>query len=295
MRKKGRQKDYGNVFATPLRYPGGKARLGPWLSRVMRHNRISGGSYVEPYAGGSGAAIYLLTRGYVDHIVINDLDPVIHAFWWSVLHDTDTFVELVEQTPVTVESWERQKAVHARFEEHSTTDVGFATFFLSRTNRSGILTGGVIGGKKQSGPFPIDARFNKSNLIERIRHVASLKRHISVFREDAVDLIVGLKGELSRRSLIYLDPPYFHKGCQLYRNHYKPKDHAVIATTICQIDIPWIVTYDNCPEIRDLYQGRQYAEFSMTYTASHKRITGREILFYGNLVLPESPTLSKSG
>lgn len=285
----------GNGFSTPLRYPGGKGRLGPWLSRVMRHNRMSGGCYVEPYAGGGGVATYLLTRGYVDHIMINDLDPAIHAFWWSVLHDTDAFVELVRRTPVTIESWERQKAVHGKLQDHSTTEVGFATFFLNRTNRSGILTGGVIGGKKQLGNFSIDARFNKTDLIDRIREIASLKRHISLFCEDAVELIVGLKGELSGRSLIYLDPPYFHKGKQLYRKYYKPKDHDVIRTTIGQIDTPWIMTYDNCPEIRNLYDVCQSAEFSMRYSVSGKRTAGSEILFYGNLVLPELPTLSKSG
>ncbi|MDD5388980.1 MAG: DNA adenine methylase [Gallionellaceae bacterium] len=285
----------GGTFASPLRYPGGKGRLGPWLAKLMRHNRISGGWYVEPYAGGAGAAIYLLTRGYVDHILINDLDPVVHAFWWAVLNDTEKMLGLIAQTPVTMESWRRQKAVHAAPDQHSQIEVGFATFFLNRTNRSGILTGGVIGGKAQTGPYALDARYNQIDLAARVRKVASLKRHISLYREDAIDLIGGLRADLSPRSLIYLDPPYYHKGSQLYRNHYKPADHAKIATAITQIGTPWLVTYDNCPEIQELYAGCQGETFSLQYSTAKTRPMASEAMYYGNLTLHKAPSLTKRG
>ncbi|MDD5366630.1 MAG: DNA adenine methylase [Gallionellaceae bacterium] len=285
----------GGSFASPLRYPGGKGRLGPWLSKLMRHNRISGGWYVEPYAGGAGAAVYLLTRGYVDHVLINDLDPVVHAFWWAVLNDTEALLDMIEQTPITMDTWRQQKAIHAMPGQHSQTEIGFATFFLNRTNRSGILTGGVIGGKSQTGPYGLDARYNKADLSVRLRGVAALKRHISLYREDAIDLITGLRADLPVRSLIYLDPPYYHKGSQLYRNHYKPADHASIAAAIMQIGTPWLVTYDNCPEIKALYEGCQGVDFSLQYSTSNTRPVASEVMYFGNLTLHEAPALTKRG
>lgn len=285
----------GALHSTPLRYPGGKARLGPWLAQLMRHNRISGGWYVEPYAGGAGAALFLLTRGYVDHIVINDLDPVVHAFWWAVLNDTETLLTLLEQTPVSIQSWERQRAVHAQPDAHSPTELGFATFFLNRTNRSGILTGGVIGGRDQTGPYLLDARFNKVELARRIRNVSSLRRHVSLYREDALDLVAGVGADLPARSLTYLDPPYYHKANRLYRNHYKPDDHARIANAVIHIRTPWLVTYDNCTEIRELYQSVSSTEFSLHYSTSKERPRATEVMFYGNLTLQAEPSLSKRG
>ncbi len=285
----------GGNFGTPLRYPGGKGRLGPWLAQLLRHNRISGGTYVEPYAGGAGAAIFLLSRGYVNHILINDLDPVVHAFWQALLNDTDTFLGLVEQTPVTIETWQKQRVVHANPDQYSSTEVGFATFFLNRTNRSGILTGGVIGGKGQDGPYLLSARFNKADLVQRIRTVSSLKRHISLYNQDACDFLAGPCAELSARSLIYLDPPYFHKGSQLYRNHYKPADHAGIAQAVVGIKTPWLVTYDNCVEITALYADCQSTEFSLHYSTGLNRPRTTEVMFYGNLELQEAPKMSRAG
>lgn len=284
----------GGAFASPLRYPGGKGRLGPWLAALMRHNQISGGWYVEPYAGGAGAAIYLLTQGYVDHIIINDLDPVVHAFWWAVLNDTERFLVLLEQTPVTMEGWYRQKEVHADLDSFTPTEIGFATFFLNRTNRSGILKGGVIGGKQQNGPYGLGARFNKSDLAGRIENVASLADHISLHNEDAVDLLVGLQGELPKKSLIYADPPYYQKGSQLYRNHYRPEDHRQIADCVLGLETPWLVTYDNCPDIRGLYEGCPGVEFSLHYSTAQRRPLVTELMYYGNLeMLAQGPKMTR--
>ena len=283
----------GGVFASPLRYPGGKGRLGPWLARLMRHNRISGGWYVEPYAGGAGAAWYLLLQGYVNHIVINDLDPVVHAFWWAVLNDSARLINLIETTPVTIDAWRQQKAVLASPEAYSQTEVGFATFFLNRTNRSGILKGGVIGGLAQTGVYPMDARFNKRDLVERVRSLARLRTHVTLYGLDALALLDVLKPILPAKSLIYLDPPYYQKGSQLYRNHYRPDDHAQIARRVMSIETPWMVTYDNCAEIRALYAGCEGTEFSLHYSTGKERPLATEVMFYGNLALADEPVLTR--
>lgn len=280
-------------FATPLRYPGGKGRLGPWLAELLRHNRMSGGCYVEPYAGGAGAAIFLLTMGYVNHIVINDADPVVYAFWAAVLNHTEEFVRLIEQTPVTMETWEAQKTIHASPEKFDMLEVGFATFFLNRTNRSGILSAGVIGGRAQQGAYKLDARYNKTALVQRIRLLGSMRKHIGVYGSDAIDFLNIIEDELPENSLIYFDPPYYEKGSQLYRNFYKPEDHASIATRIATLTQPWLVTYDNCEPIRDLYRDYDHTEFSLIYSTATGRPIGSEVMFYQGIELHGQPTLKR--
>lgn len=281
-------------FYTPLRYPGGKARLGPWIAETMRHNGISGGCYVEPYAGGAGAAMFLLCRGYVDRVIVNDLDPVIHAFWIAATQHAEAFAKRIESTPVTMDERARQQEVVANHATHDPLDVGFAAFFLNRTSRSGILAGGVIGGKAQTGNYKLDARFNRADLAQRVRRIGSLRRQIKVLGIDAAELLANLGPEVAKAGLVYLDPPYFNKGSQLYRNHYQADDHAEIAQLVIEAGYPLIVTYDECPELLELYQGTHFTRFSLRYSTHSGRPEAQELLFYKNLQLPEAPRMSKS-
>jgi len=280
-------------FVTPLRYPGGKGRLGAWLAGLLKHNGLDGGLYVEPYAGGAGAALYLLSNNHVDRIAINDIDPVIHAFWWAVLNDTERFITLVNETPVTMDVWHQQRDIVANPIAHDITTLGFATFFLNRTNRSGMIKGGVIGGQNQTGKYLIDARYKKENLIGRIIHIGTLRDRIQLFNIDALELLTHPALELNERSLIYLDPPYFEKGSQLYRNHYKPDDHQQIAQAVMETRTPWVVTYDNCAEIKALYGEAKGVEFSLHYSTHLLRPKATEAMFYGNLSLHSNPALKR--
>ncbi|ELQ9311818.1 DNA adenine methylase [Serratia marcescens] len=282
-----------SAFITPLRYPGGKGRLGPWLSELLRFNSISGGWYVEPYAGGAGAALFLLMRGYVNHIVINDIDPAIHAFWWSILNRNEDFLHLLEKTDVTMENWYEQKKIIENNNDYEPLAVGFAAFFLNRTNRSGILKGGVVGGKRQNGAYKIDARFNKVKLAERIKNIGKMRTHISLYNLDAIDLIDRVEHKLPKSSLVYLDPPYYIKGSQLYRNHYKHDDHEKIAERVKKLSTPVLVTYDNCEQIREIYQGEKVREFSFHYSTHLARPRITEIMIYKNIELHKTPSMVK--
>ncbi|OWT75439.1 MULTISPECIES: DNA adenine methylase [unclassified Achromobacter] len=278
-------------FSTPLRYPGGKARLGSWLAELLRHNKLSGGQYVEPYAGGAGAAIFLLSRGYVDSIVLNDADPAVHTFWKVITQDSKVFIEMVEATPVTMESWYVAKEVLACPEQHSDLAIAFSTFFLNRTNRSGILSAGVIGGKQQTGNYKLDARYQKADLVARLKQIGALAGRIEINGLDAMEFVGSLRP--SPKTLVYLDPPYYEKGSCLYRNFYEPEDHQAIAERVGQLDIPWLVTYDNCPPIRDLYAQHHSAEFSMVYSTSLQRPVGSEIMFFSGLSIHCTPFLKR--
>lgn len=284
---------FSGYFASPLRYPGGKGRLGPWLANVIEQNGLKSGWYVEPYAGGAGAALYLLLQNHVEHIVINDDDPLIHAFWYSVVHETAAFVEKIRTTPVTMESRVHFQAVMAEPTKHEQLELGFAAFFLNRTSHSGILAGGVIGGKEQSGAYKLDARYKHDDLIRRVQAIGALRERITVVGMDALDLLTDCSYGLPEKTLIYLDPPYYVKGSQLYRNHYHHADHEAIAHCVSLAKHPLLVTYDNCPEIQALYRGMNSTEFSLQYSTHLGRPFASEVLFYRNLELIAPPKLTR--
>lgn len=268
-----------SIYHTPLRYPGGKAKFAPFVKDLMEANSLSG-DYLEPYAGGAGVALDLLFNGYCKNIHINDFDVAIYNFWKSITEDTDGFLKKVVDTDVTMEEWFKQKEVLANPEIHSTLEHGFATFFLNRTNRSGILKGGVIGGKAQSGVYKLDARFNKVDLVKRIEMIGKFAKHINVYNKDAVELLNEVDSLLPPDSLIYLDPPYYVKGQGLYRNFYMHEDHVQIRKALDFVKTKWIVSYDNCQEIKDIYTGYVQDDYVLNYSAYHK-MKGSEVMIYG--------------
>ena len=265
---------------SPLRYPGAKWRLDCFVSALIRDNGLTGGHYAEPYAGGASLALSLLFGERVAEVHLNDLDRSIWAFWKSAVEHSGELVARVRSTKVTIDEWHVQREVQANKHRASILDLGFSTFFLNRTNRSGIITGGVVGGKDQSGRWKIDARFNKQNLIERLERIAAYKLRIHVTRLDALTFIARRADSLPpKRSLMYLDPPYFAKGQDLYMNSYRPEDHAAVANAVMQqIKVPWLVSYDDVPEIRNLYGAARRISYTLRYSASSTR-KGQEVMF----------------
>lgn len=271
---------------SPLRYPGGKGKLAAYLSEIITLNGIQGASYVEPFAGGAAVALELLFSELVSEIHINDMDPCVYAFWTSVVHDNAALVDLVLNTPVTVESWLAAREVKRAPELHSTLELGFATFFLSRTNRSGIINGGVIGGLDQSGKWKIDCRFNKEELISRLRRIGFFKSRITVHCEDGGKLVSLLGRSIGSRSLFYIDPPYYVKGASLYRNHFHHEDHVALRDVVARLEQRWVVSYDDVDEIRQMYSSFEMEGFGIDYTARSYARGSEVMIFSSNLVRP---------
>ncbi len=192
------------IHFTPLRYPGGKAKLAAYVKRLMKENRLLDGEYVEPYAGGAAIALELLFHEYVSRIHINDVSKPVHAFWRGVLSHTEEFCRRIMKTPLTVVQWDKQKRILERPDEHHEVDLGFATFFLNRTNRSGILNGGIIGGRDQTGPWKIDARYNAKELVSRVQTIARMEHRIKLTRQDALKFLKGGVSKWPEQTLIYL-------------------------------------------------------------------------------------------
>ena len=270
------------MHTSPLRYPGGKGKLASYIKSLLQLNNLCDGHYSEPYAGGSAVAFELLFLEYVSHVHINDIDPAVYSFWDAVLTETDNLCRLISSTRVSMAGWHRQKTVLETPNDYSTLEFAFATFFVNRTARSGILNGGVIGGLHQRGRWKLDARYNKKELISRIEKIARYRDRISLYNQDALLFIRNIFPKLPPETLVYLDPPYYVTGKGLYRSFYAHHDHEMIEKELRQVKrVKWLVTYDNVPEIRNIY--RRYAQrpYSLTYTAQTKTINGREIIIYG--------------
>ena len=272
---------------SPLRYPGGKSRLANFIKLALIQNNIKNGVYVEPFAGGAGVAIELLASNSVDQAIINDIDPCIFSFWQSVLNHTEEFCNKVKHTPVTQDNWYRFREIVTSGDTDCPLELGFASFFLNRTNRSGILKAGMIGGKRQDGKWKIDARYNKDNLIERIKEIAKHRDKIELYNLDVRELVNCYLKNLPDNSLVYFDPPYFEKGQKLYLNALKPHDHVLIKHAICmEMKTKWIVSYDNAPEIREIYAEYRKEAYHLNYSAA-TNYEGSEIIIYSdNLIIP---------
>jgi DNA adenine methylase len=274
------------MFYSPLRYPGGKNKLSAFIAKICVDNNING-HYVEPYSGGASVALFLLLEGFVNKITINDKDRSIYAFWFCVLNKTKQLCELIQNTELTIEEWRKQKEIQNNKQTADLLDLGFSTFYLNRTNRSGIINAGVMGGIEQNGNYLMDCRFNKTELIVRIKKIAKKKSQIRLYKKDAIKLIDKVQQEAIDENIVfYFDPPYYLKASTLYMNHYEDNSHLNVSEKIKSIrKIKWIVSYDNVPEIQNLYSNCSKKEYSFKHTAYNSRV-GQEILFF-------SPTLKQ--
>lgn len=264
---------------SPLRYPGGKASIWKMVAEIIETNNLKGSDYIEPYAGGCGLALSLLFKGYVGNLYLNDIDRSISCFWDAVLNHTDDFINKIVSTEVTIDEWYIQRDIQENKNTADDFDLAFSSFFLNRTNRSGvILKAGVIGGFAQDGEYKLDCRFGKEGLIERIKKIQQFKHKIHFYNFDAVEFIKMTRSFIPQKKSFYcVDPPYFVKGSTLYTNSYEPDDHKQIARLLIGLKRPWVLTYDDTPQIQELYKEKRQYRFNLNYSAANKRV-GTELL-----------------
>lgn len=277
---------------TPLRYPGGKQRLSPFLIEIFNTNGLVGGHYAEPFTGGAGIAIELLLKGIVSHIHLNDVAPEVFSFWHSIVNEPEEFCRRISRATLNIEEWKRQREVVRNQKDYDRITLGFAMFYLNRCNRSGILTGGVIGGLGQTGKWKMDARFPRVELTRRIEAIAAKKRFIRLRNWDAERFILDYLPKLPHDTLVYCDPPYFHKSKNLYRNNYSPYDHERIAHLIQNnITHPWLVSYDSTPIIIAHYHKRKMFSYSLQYNAARVYKGSEVFVFSDKLNIPTRSSL----
>ena len=266
-----------SIAHSPLRYPGGKNCIFPFVSSLISENGLTGCNYVEPYAGGAGLALRLLFEEYAETIVINDLDPLVYAFWCMCTSESDRFIRWIEKVPVTISMWKECKEKILGEKSEDGFELATSFFFLNRTNVSGILKGGVIGGLSQVGKYKIDARFNKVELIRKVEKIARYSNRIRVSNIDGVDLINSCEVN-AKDFFIYLDPPYYKKGANLYLNAFKDSDHVNLSKYVSKLSIPWLLSYDNHSFITNLYGLFEKRSYKLQHSTSNR--IGDEVLIF---------------
>lgn len=277
------------MIYSPLRYPGGKRKLAPFIGMLIEEYGHKGGTYIEPFAGGAAVAIELLEKEIVSRIVINDFDKGVYSFWRAILTETDRFVEEIERIPLSVEEWNNQHDICMNSTSKYSFELGFATFYMNRTNRSGIIKGGIIGGKNQDGIWKMDARFNKIELINRIRRIASMKRKIHLYNQEIERFLSRFIDRFGNDVFVYFDPPYFNQGKQLYLNFFRYEDHIRIERLINEhVNYDWIITYDDVPQIEKIYQRYCVKKFEIRYSAAKKRTANEIIVFKSQNMIPSN-------
>jgi len=280
--------------STPLRYPGGKSLMTNFFIDLFRTNGLQSVVYAEPYAGGAGAAINLLLGNYVNDIIINDANIGVFSFWKALISDSDRFIQIVHDIPVTLSEWGKQREIIKQAKEPS-FELGVATFYMSRTNRSGVISGGPIGGTteelQQKAKYKIDCRFNKKELIQRLVKIATYNNHIKVYNLDALAFLK----QLDNNVFVYLDPPYYVKGKCLYMNHYTDNDHKNLAQFLQnEAHFSWVLSYDDVSQIREIYKDSELYRFPLKYTVRNKQI-GYELLTHSDdLRFPIVPEIRRT-
>lgn len=266
-------------YYSPLRYPGGKGCIFPFVSKMFYENDFIGIDYAEPYAGGSGLALRLLFEGYVSKIYINDLDKSIFSVWDAILNRSDEFCRWIKSVNVNVKNWRYYKTIQSNHHQVNSFELAKSTFFLNRTNISGVIKGGLIGGTDQKGKYKINARFNKTDLIDRIHRISELSNRIILSNLDGISFIKNLNNKKDD-IFIYLDPPYVQKGADLYMNFYSRKDHQKLADFVDKLNKKWMVSYDNHEFILNLYKKKKKVCYQLSQCASNR--VGDEVLIFSD-------------
>jgi DNA adenine methylase len=280
---------------SPLRYPGSKAGLVEYVAMVINENMLTGCRFYECHAGGASLGLGLLSRGLISRLTLIEKDPLLYAFWKSVVVDPERLCQKIRELQVTLATWnhfQKYRSTDAlkRFE---ILDLGVAALFFNRTNFSGVLSAGPIGGMNQKSEYAIACRFNKDVIIERILAIGARRTEFSVVHCDAVTYLQRREHRFANEALIYLDPPYYSQGPRLYRYSYSKRQHRRLATYICAQAFSWLVSYDRHPSIEALFHGQRIVPITLNYAVKQARRA--EELLISNLPLPEPVYTDKDG
>ncbi|NQS82091.1 DNA adenine methylase [Pantoea agglomerans] len=259
---------------SPFRYPGGKGKLSRFLALFIATNNLQGCMLVEPFCGGAGGTLPLLLAGLIDKLYLNDLNAGISGFWESLKNNPSNLIDMVEREPVNIESWHHWRNVYFSNDEYTPLEKGFSAFFLNRTNRSGMLHAGPIGGREQKGDYKIDCRFNRVSLIKKLEKISNFSNRIIVTNNDAIKCISRLKVD----TLIYADPPYVKEGRNIYNEFcFTDSEHLAFSKALKRSKSHWLLSYDDHPLIHKLYSSSGINIVELSYAINKARI-GRELL-----------------
>ena len=273
---------------TPLRYPGGKAWLTNYVESFICYNRLNVDTIVEPYGGSAAVSIRLLQRGIVKQAFISETDPLIVAFWKTVIERNKELIEYVNSYEVNLDTWHLFKRYISTSEisKHNEIELAGAFLFLNRTSYSGILKAGPLGGRNQVSKYKIDCRFNKIAIAKKIREIARLEGKIHIVESDGLKFMKKISAAPVDNTLFYVDPPYYGAGKLLYRHYFEEQDHVNLSHFLKAFNLPWLLSYDNAEFIKNLYEGSKSSSVYTDYQSGHFKKGVKELLISNKPIPP---------
>jgi DNA adenine methylase len=263
------------MIKSPLRYPGGKSRAVDLIAKILPDFQ----EFREPFVGGGSIFIHLKQLFPNRKFWINDLYTELYKFWQVSQTDLESVVKQVE-------TWKKEfqngKELHKFLAENiaSFNDLQTAsTFFIfNRITFSGTTEAG--GFSQQA----FEKRFTDSS-IWRLQQLENVLENVKITNFDYQNVIEP-EGE---NVLIYLDPPYFSatKSALYGKNGklHKAFDHQRFAETLKNCPHKWLITYDDCEFIRELFSFAEITSWDLMYGMRNQTATsdqrGKE-LFISN-------------
>lgn len=294
-------------FHSPLRYPGGKRRLVPYVAAAIEANNLKPDLFVEPFAGGASVSLELLATDRVERIALADTDPMIAGFWHTVF-DTGPngeknfrwLLRQVENCDLDLATWDRMKTTRWR----ALHTLGFAGLYLNRTSFNGSLyrSAGPIGGRSQSGTYTVGARFPREKLVKRLEACREFADKVEFVRCDDAMRVVKSARALARReaweAFFYFDPPFWAKAKWLYSTWFSHLEHGELAQQLVFLREPYLLSYDKADEIAELYErhvakGAHLVDVELYYSGQN-RVAGHEYVITNLDRLPEETRLFKT-
>ena len=290
------------TYISPLRYPGSKRRLAPYVREILQHNGVRPNVLVEPFVGGASVALYFLQNRLVERAIIADADKLVSCFWQVVFSNPARLTDFVSTVKVNLRNFYAYKAVAKAAEDADPQQLAEACIFLNRTSFSGILADkvGPLGGRNQTSKYKISCRFNRKNLIERIEHLSQFARKVTVLPngwQKTIDFAEhwATKRKRLNKLLFYLDPPFYNKADELYREYFTKEEHELLCRRLISLKHNWILSYDNAPEIERMYSknGRVPMHVEVPYSINSGGRRLEKELIITPLFLPPAPSACK--
>lgn len=268
-------------WISPLRYPGGKARMGAALTTIWetQMSPMDIEIWSEPFAGGAGAGLHLLADNTISELWLTEKHPALAAFWRTAAHNGAELAASVRTTTPSMQLWRHAQEAVAAAEAGDTvddTELAFAALILNRCSRSGMVNAivGPMGGKHQSGRWTLQSRWYGEGIAERIDVVHRLGDRIRVMEGDGIEQIRELDGSvgIEDEMMLFVDPPYLVQGNRLYANGMTIDDHARLASALAGSACHWLLTYDGDDRVLDLYPTNRVLAYQIPNTVNRARI-----------------------
>ena len=277
-----------------FRYAGGKSKLRELIiQRLVDIGKPCCLEYREPFFGGGSVGLnyfrhrdkygkLFVSRPNFSRLWINDRDYGISCLWTSVIKYPQELCAKVRAFTPSVEAFydiknELLSLVHA---SEDVVDIGFRKLAIHQISYSGLgtMSGGPLGGASQQSKYGIGCRWSPEYICKQIMKIHYEFSHLTVHSEKCTDYdFQDLITDTSVPALLYLDPPYYVKGNVLYQEKFSCEDHTRLATLLHETKHCWLLSYDDCPEIRELYKWAHLESVDVNYSITAAKKDGKSV------------------